>query len=265
MRAKVAFVLGLVALLAAVPLAGCGEEEGQDAVEAVEGEPLELGELIYNVAITRFLNPALTSDAEYLVGQEPEPPGRAYLGVFLLITNENDDEAVESAGGYEVTRHQRAHLRAAREREPRTRSRSALRSTRDSNLPAPDTTAAEGADPGRDAALPGRRRRLREPAARARDRLRPTAPASSSSTSRPRWAPGSRSSRCGSRWSPPPLASVAVMTALFSDAVRYACVGVVALAAAATVSERRRPGGGWWTLFGAGARALGRGRGGWRS
>lgn len=49
------------------------------------------------------------------------------------------------------------------------------------------------------------------------------------------------------------LASVAVMTELFSDAVRYACVGVVVLAAAVTVSERRRPGGGWWTLFGAGA------------
>ena len=64
MRAKVALVLGLVALLAGVPLAGCGEEEGQDALESAEGEPLELGDLIYNVAITRFLNPSLTSDAE---------------------------------------------------------------------------------------------------------------------------------------------------------------------------------------------------------
>jgi hypothetical protein len=49
------------------------------------------------------------------------------------------------------------------------------------------------------------------------------------------------------------VAAVAVLTGLFSDPVRYACVGVVALSALATVAERRRPGGGWWTLFGAGA------------
>lgn len=143
MRAKVAFVLGLVALLAAVPLAGCGEEEGQDAVEAVEGEPLELDGLIYNVAITRFLNPALTSDAEYLIGQEPEPAGKSYLGVFLLITNEDDDEAVESAGGYEVSD------TSGRTYEPLpTETPYALEVgapvDADSNLPAPDTTAAEG-------------------------------------------------------------------------------------------------------------------------
>ncbi len=49
------------------------------------------------------------------------------------------------------------------------------------------------------------------------------------------------------------LASVAVLTGVFSDAVRYACLGVVALATLATVTERRREGGGWWTLLGAGA------------
>jgi hypothetical protein len=47
--------------------------------------------------------------------------------------------------------------------------------------------------------------------------------------------------------------SVVVLTGLFSDAVRYVCVGVVLAAAAVTVSERRRPGGGWWMLLGTGA------------
>ncbi len=64
MRTRVATIIGLLAVLAlAVPVAGCGdEEEGDEAPEAVEGEPLELGELIYNVSITRFLNPNITED-----------------------------------------------------------------------------------------------------------------------------------------------------------------------------------------------------------
>jgi hypothetical protein len=48
-------------------------------------------------------------------------------------------------------------------------------------------------------------------------------------------------------------AAVAVLTGLFSDPVRYGCVGVMALAALVTAGERRRPGGGWWVLLGAGA------------
>lgn len=49
------------------------------------------------------------------------------------------------------------------------------------------------------------------------------------------------------------LAAVAVLTGVFSDAIRYACVGVISLCALVTVTERRRPGGGWWTILGAGA------------
>ena len=45
--------LGLAALLlvAALLVVGCGEEEGLDVAE---GEPVELGELLYNVQLTRF-------------------------------------------------------------------------------------------------------------------------------------------------------------------------------------------------------------------
>jgi hypothetical protein len=48
-------------------------------------------------------------------------------------------------------------------------------------------------------------------------------------------------------------ASVVVLTGLFTDPVRYACVGVVVVAALLTASERRRPGGGWWVLLATGA------------
>lgn len=143
MRAKVAFTLGLVALLVAVPLAGCGEKEGEEALEAVEGEPLHLEGLIYNVAITRFLNPNETSDAEYLIGQPPEPSGQSYLGVFLLITNENDDDDIESAENYAVTDASARHYEWLESKSPYALDVGAIVDG-DGAIPAPDTTAAAG-------------------------------------------------------------------------------------------------------------------------
>lgn len=106
MRTRVALAVCLAAL--AGGLAACGDEDpsgvaGASVVneEAVEGEPLELGELTYNVQITRFLNPDDTEDSEYLRGQPPPPEGRSYLGVFVLIENETED-AHPSATDYVV-------------------------------------------------------------------------------------------------------------------------------------------------------------------
>ena len=103
MRTRVATIIGLLAVLAlAVPVAGCGDdEEGDEAPEAVEGEPLHVGELIYNVSITRFLNPNITEDEAYLEGAPEEPRGMSYLGVFLQIKNETDEELL-SASDYHV-------------------------------------------------------------------------------------------------------------------------------------------------------------------
>lgn len=93
-----------LAVFAAIALAGtlsaCGAEEEEG--HALEGEPLELTGLEYNVQITRFLNPHDTEDAEYLVGQPPPEPGTEYLGVFLVVSNETD-EARPSATNYVVT------------------------------------------------------------------------------------------------------------------------------------------------------------------
>ena len=72
----------------AVGAAGCGSEEGH---EAVEGEPLELGELTYNVQLSRFLNPDDTEDRFYLTGQKPLPASDDYFGVFIQIKNGSDE------------------------------------------------------------------------------------------------------------------------------------------------------------------------------
>ena len=49
------------------------------------------------------------------------------------------------------------------------------------------------------------------------------------------------------------LAAVVILGGLFSDAVRYVCLGVIIVATLVTAGERGRPGGGWWTILGAGA------------
>jgi hypothetical protein len=70
--------------------AGCGEEH---ETEVPEGEPLELGDVSYNVQITRFLNPDDREDREYLEGQEvPPPAGQSFLAVFIEVDNEGDEE-----------------------------------------------------------------------------------------------------------------------------------------------------------------------------
>lgn len=90
MRRNMPIVLLVGVLVAALGLlAGCGGEETER--EAVEGEPLELGELLYNVQITRFLNPSNRDDAAYLEGLEEAPPGEEYLAVFMRINNEGSE------------------------------------------------------------------------------------------------------------------------------------------------------------------------------
>jgi len=146
MRTKVALIVGLTAFLAAMPLVGCGEKEGEEAQEAVEGEPLHLDGLIYNVAITRFLNPGDVEDKAYLVGQQPEPLDQSYLGVFLTITNEEGEE-IGSATSYTVT--------DATEREYESLETASAHALdigapvpADGRIPAPDTIASQSAIQG---------------------------------------------------------------------------------------------------------------------
>jgi hypothetical protein len=79
--------LALVALAAAVT--ACGYES--DEKEVVEGEPVKMGEVSYNVIFSRFLNPDDSEDASYLVGQPAPPPEETYFGVFFELQNEDEE------------------------------------------------------------------------------------------------------------------------------------------------------------------------------
>jgi hypothetical protein len=78
--------------------AGCGDE---DHGEAAEGEPLELGDLAYNIQVTRELNRFSPEDSVYLKGAPALERGQEYLGVFMQVSNEGEDTA-EVPDGFRI-------------------------------------------------------------------------------------------------------------------------------------------------------------------
>jgi hypothetical protein len=79
--------LALVALV--VGVSACGYSS--DSKDVVEGEPVELGDLSFNVTFSRYLNPNDNEDAAYLVGQPAPPEGSNYFGVFFEVQNESEE------------------------------------------------------------------------------------------------------------------------------------------------------------------------------
>jgi hypothetical protein len=88
-RNAMPLLAALVLAIAAFGISACGSES--DSKDVVEGEPVELGELKYNVVFSRFLNPSDNEDSAYLVGQPEVPPGSSYFGVFVEVQNESEE------------------------------------------------------------------------------------------------------------------------------------------------------------------------------
>ncbi len=86
-------VLPLLAALAlavlVVGVSACGYSS--DSKDVKEGEPVQLGELQFNVTFSRYLNPNDNEDSAYLVGQPAPPEGSTYFGVFFEIQNESEE------------------------------------------------------------------------------------------------------------------------------------------------------------------------------
>lgn len=88
---RIALPLLAALALAAIALAVSACGYSSDSKEVVEGEPVQLGELQYNVIFSRFLNPKDNEDSAYLVGQPQLPPGHSYFGVFFEVQNESEE------------------------------------------------------------------------------------------------------------------------------------------------------------------------------
>jgi hypothetical protein len=89
----------LAAALAALALGACGESHtrvttGTYAGSSGKNAPyLDVGPLVYQVQISRELNPYNTEDSQFLLGLSPEEshlnPGEEWFGVFMQVYNES--------------------------------------------------------------------------------------------------------------------------------------------------------------------------------
>jgi hypothetical protein len=82
----------LAALVIALAVAACGEEE--EKISGTEGEYINAGEALYQVQISRLMNPGVRPDDDLLRGQPTLSADEQYLGVFLTVENEGDEPYV---------------------------------------------------------------------------------------------------------------------------------------------------------------------------
>ena len=86
--------LVLIAMLATA-FAGCGVEDYIHEAET-EGVSVDVGNLVYQVQISRYLNPGDIEDREYLMGlpagTSPQLPGdEIWFGVWMRVKNYSDE------------------------------------------------------------------------------------------------------------------------------------------------------------------------------
>jgi hypothetical protein len=91
----------LAVLVLSAALVACNTSE--DKRNLSEGQPVQLGDLQYNVVFSRLLNPNDVEDHEYLVGQPAPKPDQLYLGVFVQILNKNKNSPVTVPSGWTIT------------------------------------------------------------------------------------------------------------------------------------------------------------------
>jgi hypothetical protein len=98
-------LLVAVALVAAAVLGACGNKAEELTHGESEGNYLDLGELKYQVQISRQLNPADPEDQAYLLGVDPEDrqlsPDETWYGIFIRVQNVTD-EPRQAAEEFEI-------------------------------------------------------------------------------------------------------------------------------------------------------------------
>ncbi|HMT05247.1 MAG: hypothetical protein KDB48_06100 [Solirubrobacterales bacterium] len=94
-------VLALAVAVSGLVLSACGANH-EEKHGIVEGEPVALGDLEYNVLFTRPLNINDVEDSEYLVGKQEAPADKMWIGVFVKIHNTSEDEAHQIPEAFEI-------------------------------------------------------------------------------------------------------------------------------------------------------------------
>jgi hypothetical protein len=82
----------LAALVIAFGVVACGSDE--EKTSGVEGEYVDAGDAVYQVQLSRLLNPGQRPDADYLRGQPTLGSGEQYVGVFMTVENDGKKDYV---------------------------------------------------------------------------------------------------------------------------------------------------------------------------
>ena len=87
-------------------LAGCGNKVEVRTVAETEGIYVDVGELKYQVQLSRILNPNDVEDKAYLqglpAGTEPLEADEAWFGVWIRVENTTDEMTLTSAEEFEI-------------------------------------------------------------------------------------------------------------------------------------------------------------------
>jgi hypothetical protein len=93
--------VALLVLAAAAGLAACGNKPATRTTGETEGTYLNVGPLVYQVQLSRQLNPKDIEDQTYLQGIAPAQAGlnnqQTWFGVFMRVANETDETHLAAA------------------------------------------------------------------------------------------------------------------------------------------------------------------------
>jgi hypothetical protein len=100
-------VLLLLALTAsALALAGCGNRIEVRTIAETEGIYIDVGELKYQVQLSRIINPSDEEDRHYLAGLPagtvPPKSDEAWFGVWMRVQNTTDSKTLTAADEFEI-------------------------------------------------------------------------------------------------------------------------------------------------------------------
>lgn len=100
MSRRILVVIAALALLAGLP--GCGNKQNATLKGETEGAYIDLGQLKYQVQISRQLNPADGEDKEFLTGVASKLGAQdVWFGVFVRVENESSSFQTP-ASAYEI-------------------------------------------------------------------------------------------------------------------------------------------------------------------
>jgi hypothetical protein len=138
--------LVLIALMATA-FAGCGIEDVVHEAET-EGIYVDVGTLVYQVQMSRFLNPDDVEDREYLMGlpegTSPQLPGdEIWFGVWMRVKNYTDETVIPS-DDFTIVDTEENEYRPIELADTNVFAYRPIPITADQVLPTPDSAAASG-------------------------------------------------------------------------------------------------------------------------